>query len=613
MNTQSNRFSPRRILTPDSASVLGVLLITVIVYFQILKFHFVMWDDGIHIYNNPYMPPSPGESASAFWRQPYQDLYIPVSYMFFLGLAKISLLIYPHFNDSILGTRLNPAPFHAASLILHLANCALVYFILRKLSKNTIGSTLGALLFALHPLQVESVAWSSELRGLSAAFFSFAIILLYLTELENANEKKPKAIQLIMRWVVMSLLFTAGLLCKPSIVTLPIALFVFGFGFFNRPWKTAAIETLPLLLVSIPMLIATQHAQPVPEYHNLLGRTLIAGDSLAFYIVKFFAPYRLTIDYGRSPSFVLNHWWIWISWTIPAAVLAGCILCRKKASYLLTAFFVYAIFIVPVSGFVSFIFQDISTVADRYAYMPMIAPAIMLSILISRYKSPWLLVASGIALVALGLQSYKQMGYWKNTFPLMTHGLQINPNSVVCMTNKAAVLETMHHYSEARDLLLKDIKAWPKVKPLLLPKLGGIYEELNDRKTAVTYFREAEKVDPTNKNNHVSYAQDLIMLKRYDEAIQETSTAIRIAPSASLFALLGTACKGAGHKADAYVAFEAAYKMSRADTYANEAADAAMEAKLYNQAAWMYQVLAMKYPNNKKLQNLTSKAQALCR
>src|SRR5688572_2968348 len=155
----------------------GLLILAVLAtYGRILQHEFVDWDDGGHITNNPHLDPVSWKSMVHFWREPYFFHYVPASYTLFTleaWLAQSS-------RDATGDLQFNPAIFHAGSLVLHIGCVLLTYRLLSILRGQRVAAAAGALLFALHPLQVESVAWISEQRGLLCAMFSLLCLMAYL-------------------------------------------------------------------------------------------------------------------------------------------------------------------------------------------------------------------------------------------------------------------------------------------------------------------------------------------------------------------------------------------------------------------------------------------------
>ena len=148
-----------------------------------------------------------------FWRQPYKDFYSPVTYTTWTWLANLSRA------SAAETAALRPEIFHTANILLHASNTVLVFFLVFGLTRKLVGALLGAVVFAIHPMQVESVAWISEYRGLLAVFFSLTALMLYW-QCRFAETARAR-----WWWVaVASVSFVLALLSKPSVVALPMVI-----------------------------------------------------------------------------------------------------------------------------------------------------------------------------------------------------------------------------------------------------------------------------------------------------------------------------------------------------------------------------------------------------
>ena len=152
---------------------------------------FVTWDDELTIFNNPHLNP-PGEEIGWFWRNPWMELYVPVTYTVWGGLARLARLQTPDLS----GATLNPWVFHTANVGVHLLSVLVVFAILRLLLRKVVAGKraewaafAGAALFAIHPLQVETVAWASGMKDLLCGLFSLLAVWFYL----QRAARRPKA------------------------------------------------------------------------------------------------------------------------------------------------------------------------------------------------------------------------------------------------------------------------------------------------------------------------------------------------------------------------------------------------------------------------------------
>src|SRR3569833_4015527 len=381
----STKWADKTIGSRPWQAALIVAAITFVVYMRVTGQDFVHWDDKGHVTGNPYLKHLTAANILHFWREPYEHLYIPISYMAFALLASIARMPHHDTSVTVIDTLLNPHVFHTANLILHIGNALIVYTILRKLvgraavDKAQLSpeapAIFGAVLFAIHPLQVESVAWISELRGQLASMFCLWSIYGYIVAVgqsESTPWKRP------VYW--LALLSTGlGLLCKPSIITVGLILVIIDRWLLRRSWPACLRSAAPWLILAVPFTLITGHAQPVDAEGAgaMWQRPFIAGDAIAFYLGKLFFPHPLAIEYGRRPDLILASG-ICYKTTVVTLVVAGIIFAlRKGRPWLVAGSLIAVAVLLPVLGLVPFAYQNYSTVADRYMYLAMLGPAII--------------------------------------------------------------------------------------------------------------------------------------------------------------------------------------------------------------------------------------------
>ena len=227
-------------INPTDSSMRGIVLAALLlvlamlaVFGQVSGHAFLMWDDEQHLRDlgyNPRLNPVTWRGVGRFWIRPYFGLYVPVSYTFFAAEALIAR--QPPDED---GCTLNPAVFHLGNLVLHIGCVLLVFAILRRLFRHDGAACAGAMLFGLHPVQVESVAWISETRGVLCALFSLLAIWQYLRyddafhcrrRLQSAiagDDNSPATGEGsratgVASYMVATVAFTLALLSKPAAV-----------------------------------------------------------------------------------------------------------------------------------------------------------------------------------------------------------------------------------------------------------------------------------------------------------------------------------------------------------------------------------------------------------
>jgi tetratricopeptide (TPR) repeat protein len=579
---------------PESArSLIPCLLILVTVvlatFRAAINHDFVYWDDQVNVFQNPHIAQWNAAGLTFFWRRPYEALYIPLSYMLFMSLAHISLM--PRLDPSVttVESLYNPHVFHAASVVLHLINSLLVFMIFRKaltivdLTRRNVPALLGTLLFALHPIQVESVAWITELRGLLAAVFSLAAVYAYLCAIrpnagaDSRDGSEPADVQAdaeaAPRYAVpidhagywLALIFSAmAMLSKPAVVSLPIALFAMdrwlGKG---RSLRACVLSVLPWALLVTPSIVATHSAQPIDAtlMTAWYQRPFVAGDAIAFYMAKLIVPWPLTIDYGRKPGVVLGHWWGYVTWIVPAAV--GYIVWRRRndrPEWTAAASFSLAL-LLPVLGFMPFVYQGFSTVADRYAYLAMIGPAMLLTFILARAPARRLAAACAFVcagLAALASVTVTQLQLWKNSFSLFAVAVVQNPDSFLMREDYGIALRQAGRLSEAADQYNEALRIQPGYTHLYAD-LGMVLRQQGRSQEALDAFRTCVEREPDFAVGRRDYGQQLLDMGDPTDAAEQLAAAVALKPSdASCHVDYGNALLAVNNYPDAAAQYQAA-------------------------------------------------------
>ena len=482
---------------PGWAWGLLVCLLALIVFLPALRFPFFpFWDDDIHVHANPHLATLSWSGIRAFWSGPYQQLYIPLTYSAWAGLAAMS-----RWWDGlpITAGALNAAWFHGANVVMHAVSTALVFVLLRRTTKRfaptsndtriNVAAALGAAFFALHPLQVEAVAWISGLRDVLGGCLGLASLVVLL------GGVKPT----FVRWICATLLFVASLAAKPAGVALPVIaglLAVFAFA-----WKPARIarELGPWLVIGALWVLVTSSAQWAAELAQDLVpvwmRPLVAGDALAFYMTKVVWPAGLAADYGRAPDVARENGWLWWTWLGPLA-LAAILATVKKLRVYLVPLAIFASALLPTLGLVPFNFQLVSTVADRYAYFALFGPALALSMIVARSARAWVAALAALIVAALAVLTVIRLPLWSEDVKLFASTLAANPESWKAMHNYASALDDRGRTAEGEALMRQVIARRPDSSEAF-NDLGVMLWKLGRRGEAAQATQRALELRPT--------------------------------------------------------------------------------------------------------------------
>jgi tetratricopeptide (TPR) repeat protein len=507
-----------------------LLLVTALVFLGVVHHPFIAWDDNIHTYENPFFQPVSAANLQALWRHPYQQLYIPVSYMVYALLA-----VWGHRapTDASAGRPellFDPHVFHTANLLIHGMNVLLVFVLLRRLVPRTEAALAGALLFALHPVQVESVAWISEMRGTLCGLFSLLALWQYLHYADDiaAADKRRGRFALF----AATFAFALALLCKPAAVAVPIMAWLLarsavGPSTIARDW--------PLILwtgLSAAVVLVTRAVQPVqPEVvAPFWARPLIAGDALAFYLQKLVVPVGLAMDYGRTPAFVLGHVWTHWTWLIPLGLGIVIWRFRRQAPWLVTAAGLFVAWLLPVLGLIPFTFQTYSTVADRYLYLALLGPALALAALLNAFPSR---LARSLCVIGLALCAWRsvvQVQYWADSATLFRHALAVNPHSWTALDRLGEDQDSQGKSQEAIAFYRRALAIAPE-QPFLQNNLGKTLTDIGDYPDALVLLRESTQRMPDVAQAHYNFGRALELAGQFGEAIPQFTAALRLQPN----------------------------------------------------------------------------------
>jgi len=459
MSQASDRFVAR--LAP-----FVLVLAVALVFGRSVGYGFVVWDDLSNVSANPSFDPPSLHSLGSFWAERHEHLYVPLSYTLWWGIALVS--------RSLFGS-LEPALFHGANVVLHALTVLLVYRWLSELVESRIAACAGALVFALHPLQVESVCWISELRGLSSAALGFGALIF-------AQRRS--------RWIATAL-FALALLAKPAAVAFAVLLLAQELVWHRRPWREVLRCHWPWIVLALSAVLVARWAQPELEPRwltPLADRPAVAVDALGFYLTKLAWPAHLCAEYGRSPQFVLGSLALWPA-ALALALALGAALAFPERRRALCALAFFGAALLPVLGLVPFGYQEKSTVADRYTYVALAGAALGTALLVSRFGRPALAGALELAL-ACGTLSLAQTEHWRDTRALFGRVLEINPRSTTAHTNLGVYALESRDLEGARVHFQRALELDPELRGAH-SNLGAVECELGRFEEGIAHLQEA--------------------------------------------------------------------------------------------------------------------------
>jgi Flp pilus assembly protein TadD len=558
-----------------------LIFATLAVFFPVRNYDFVSWDDDFHVYDNPYLNPVTVENTLHFWQEPYKRLYVPVTYTLWSCLGWLSRF----FPAEPYG--LNPHIFHTANLILHLLNTLIVFSFLRLLltygfkdgenqrenrdpSKIDLAAGLGAFIFALHPLHVEPVAWVTGMKDILSCMLSLLAVreyLAYSIAAKGMNENFNKPVHYILAGVA----YILAVLAKPVAVVLPLVALILDRWAVKRPIKDSAVSLAGWFIAAGLFAIVAKTVQQSGANiasAPLWARPFIAGDALAFYLYKLAVPWQLGIDYGRSPGFVMKQWWIYFTWVVPFALVYGICLVKKREPWLVSIGILFAS-LLPVLGFVPFVFQNHSTVSDHYLYFPMLGASVLISWIFLNHRTRLVMTVFALVIVLFGIRSAFLVSTWKNETALYQNALKVNPVSALSHNNLGNTMKIQGRFAEAAYHYKKTVEIQPKSVNALF-NLGFIYAREGKWDKSIYHYKKAIDIWPYEAKWHNNLGVALAEKGKFDEAASHYRKALGIKPDdANAYNNLGVALEKQGKLDEAIVHYKKAINLQPNDANAH--------------------------------------------
>ncbi len=506
------------------ALVMSILVIVpFVIYWQATGFDLVSDDVKIHLTDNPYLHPVSSENLLHFWKEPYRGLYIPVAYNLWSVLAAISTSISSSPHD--------PFIYHLANIILHTLNGVLVFALLRQFIKSPWAALAGALLFLAHPLQVETVSFVSEFRGLTAAFFSFTALYLYI---KNCSTKYGNT-GFKLSGLYSSICFLLALLSKPSAAILPLFAVSMEYYLYRPSLKQLYAKSWLWLWVVISAVIAIVTSSlpvqdTVTQSTTLWVRPLIWMDAVSFYLYKLLVPLSLAFSYARTPEYVIGQWWFYMAWIAPVGIGSCLWYARNRIPGLVLAALLFLFGFLPVSGLVEFIFQEWSTVADRYLYLSMLGVSLGFGYFADRSNQPWQWVIFGSVIVLLGVRSFVvQVPVWENSFTLWNHCIEVTPVEAQAYNNRGCYYHTKKEYDKAVSDFSKTVAINSKHAQAYYNR-GNVYYAIKEFDKAVSDYSKAIAIKPKYAKAYNNRGLVYDAKKEFDKAVSDYNKAVAINP-----------------------------------------------------------------------------------
>ena len=492
----------------------GILALTFGIYFRALSNEFINWDDPHYVYENSMVWGFSAENLKRMWSEFVVANYHPLSVM--------SLAL-----NYTMGA-LNPFHYHLTNIVLHLVNSLLVFvFVYRLTERKADIALLSSLLFAIHPLHVESVAWVSERKDVLYTVFFLPALILYL---------KYKEAPSVTRYAFIFIAYLLSLLSKPAAVIFPLVLLCIDYFQGRKIEAQLIIEKIPFFALSLLFGIITIIAQKDSaigefEQYPFYWRIMFPTYGFVMYIIKLFFPVNQSLLYPYPQVTTGLPAMYPISVLLTAGIVALAVWSLKYTRIVAFGLLFYFFNLVLVLQFLS---VGEAIISERYTYMAYVG----LFILIGygyRYLTahnaalkPLLIGLLGIACLAFSYKSYDRVGQWKNSETIWTDMIKQYPNrSPSAYNNRGHYLRSKNKNQEALADLNIAIQLHPKYH-LAYVNRGNTYFSMAKNDDALNDYNKAIELKNDYPEAFGNRGSVYFQKGQYDLAMQDYNKALEL-------------------------------------------------------------------------------------
>ena len=520
-------------------------------FLSTLDGQFLNWDDDINFLGNQGFRGLGWAQLRWMWTETLMGHYIPLTWMS-LGL-----------NYTLGG--MNPWGYHLGNMLIHAMNALVFYFVARRLliaggvsggSPLLWGASFAALVFGVHPLRAESVAWITERRDVLCGLFFLLAVLAYLSSLDAGARRG---------WRYASIAaFAAALLCKAQVVPLPVALLILDVYPLRRlvreGWRRLLVEKLPYVVLSLigsaVAIMAVKNGATFTEYgqYGPSARVAMTGYGITFYPWKWLWPTGLLPLYELPARVDPLSWRFLLPWIVIALVTGLLVGVRRQWPAGLAAWTYSAIMVLPVIGPLH---SGNQLAHDRYSYLSGLGFAV-----VAGAGLAWVLRAAargtlrpliaqvglaGAALIVLGLASatWVQASAWRDSESLWNWAVEADPECAICLNNLALAFMSRGQMREAEDALQRSLTL--REHAMTRNNLGGVLQLQGRTDEAEREYRRAMRLNPGLAQALANLGELYAKEGRYEDALPPLRRVFQISPGVPrVRANLGQSLKGRG-------------------------------------------------------------------
>ena len=555
--------------------------ISLVVFGQTIRYDFVNFDDDLYVYNAPAIQAGLTAQgiALAFTSQHARNWH---------PLATLSHML----DCQLYG--LKPGGHHATNVILHIITVLLLFRVLREMTGAVWKSAIVAALFAVHPLHVESVAWVSERKDVLSAMFFLLMLGAYVRYARGPS---------MTRYLLVAVLFAAGLMSKPMLVSVPAILLLLDYWplrRFEQPSSTTGktkivnsgnqpctrqrlfLEKIPLFVLAGGSCVATFVLQkratgaipPLP----FLWRVENAFVSYMIYVWKTLWPTHLAVFYPH-PNNTLPIWVVILAMMLLLAITVSAIVFRNKRPYVFTGWSWYLVMLMPVIGLIQVGEQGH---ADRYTYLPHIG-LFLLAVwfaadvaAVRESRSRFATATAAVIILALASAAFIQASYWRNSETLWTHALDVTSDNDVAHNNlgylrvdQGELDKAIAHFEAALEIRSRKLDPHYDVGSAFVQmNLADALARKGQPDEALVHYEQAIRLQPNYANAYYNRGNVLFTKGRIDEAMADWEKTLQIQPNdADAHTCIGNAFLRQSSPKEAIAHYEKAMALAPGDPH----------------------------------------------
>jgi protein O-mannosyl-transferase len=494
----------------------GLFLGTILVFQPAVRCDLVNLDDPTYVQSNPVLHEGLGaEGIRRAFTTVHAGYWIPLTWVSY----QVDRELYG----------LAPGGYHRTNVLLHAGTAAMLFLVLLRMTGAVGRCFVTATLFALHPVQVESVAWVTERKDVLSTFVLVLTLWAYSRYVDRPGWR---------RYLLVLLFFVLGLMAKPMLVTLPVGLLLLDYWPLGRSgWKRLVAEKLPLLLLAVAagvLTILTQRQGTAVRSLDELSLYSRLGNAVVSYVIylrMLLWPYPLAVFYPH-PEEALPFWQVLAAGITLVLLTVAAFALRRRAPYLLIGWLWYIITLGPVSGVLQAGWQGR---ADRFLYVPaigLIAAAVWGLAALWERRPRTLAAAAVTVLAACAVGAVLQLRHWCDSLTLWEHSVAVTEDNFTARDSLAAALLDRGRVAEAIEHLhwARRLKPNHKLSHYLL---GVAYRHQNRHDEAGQALLDALALSPDYVDAHALLAIVRVEQGRLPEAEGHARRALELAPDSA--------------------------------------------------------------------------------